>query len=229
MNLIKKLIGAVPGVAVWACVATIIAQAIGIAFLLFTGGMSGEKLFQVVAVVHDVDLAAMDAERPWSAQDVDAEQPAFEELIQARLAKDLDFDFREQAVVKGLDELRNLRALLARDESRFEEVRTGFYSILTKMESEVTENDEVQRLLTEMKPKQAKEQLDLMIQDDAMTAVVAILETMAADKRKKILVEFKTPEDTQTLSTIIDEMRLRGAQMALVNETREQLDGAGTD
>ena len=76
---------------------------------------------------------------------------------------------------------------------------------------------EVQRTLEAIAPKQAKEQLLRMLAeaktpaDQPMEDVLRILKAMPLDKRKKILAEFKTPEEIEKLADVLREIRLGGS------------------
>ena len=85
-----------------------------------------------------------------------------------------------------------------------------------------------------MQPKQAKDQLDEDARrsedpnDDPMEDMVRILKAMPLDKRKKILQEFKTPEEIEKLHEILRIIRLGGSDTELLQETRNQLQQQGT-
>ena len=58
---------------------------------------------------------------------------------------------------------------------------------------------ELQRTIEAMRPEQAKAQLLKMLDDEAMGDVVTIVKNMPADKRKKIIAEFKEGTDADQL------------------------------
>jgi hypothetical protein len=93
----------------------------------------------------------------------------------------------------------------------------------------------VQVTLEAIAPKQAKEQLVKMLQDpkspanDPMEDTVRILKAMPLDKRKKILAEFKTPEEVKTLAEILRVVRLGGSDTELMRDTRAQLQQQGVN
>jgi hypothetical protein len=80
-----------------------------------------------------------------------------------------------------------------------------------------------------MSPKQAKDQILKMLDepstvaDDPMQDVVTVLKSMADDKRKKLLGEFKTPEEADRLAEILREVRLGLPDSDVIRDTRNQL------
>jgi hypothetical protein len=67
---------------------------------------------------------------------------------------------------------------------------------------------DVQDVLEIVPPDQAKAQLLKMIESKAMDDVVAIIKAMAEDKRKKILAEFSSEDDSIKLAEILKELRI---------------------
>ena len=59
--------------------------------------------------------------------------------------------------------------------------------------------------------------------NDPMEDVVRILKAVQLDKRKKILAEFKTPEEIEKFHEILRNIRIGGSDTELLQETRKQL------
>ena len=84
-----------------------------------------------------------------------------------------------------------------------------------------------------MQPKQSKDQLMKMLAEpktptsDPIEEVVRILKAVQLDKRKKILSEFKTPEEIEKLHEILRVIRIGGSDTQLLEDTRKQLQQQG--
>ena len=208
------------------CVATVFAQGIGLAILCARGALDEERLFQVLAVVHGVDLEAMGDEAAEAKRSVEEEQAAMEEIIEARARKSLDLDLRESALTKGLSDLLSLEARLQSDQERYKQLKDSFDDLLAKMDGQKSDNalQEVQRTLEAIQPKQAKDQILKMLEDEAMNDVVAIMKAMPIDKRKKIAGEFKTGDEPDKLHDILTQIRLGVPEVTLIRDTRRQLE-----
>ena len=120
---------------------------------------------------------------------------------------------------------------LKTESNRLDSWKQSFDKRLADLQTAATEAAllEVQRTLEAIQPKQAKEQIMKMLAepktaaDDPMEDVVRILKAMPLDKRKKILAEFKTPEEIEKLSEILRVIRLGGSDTDLLRDTRGQL------
>jgi hypothetical protein len=84
----------------------------------------------------------------------------------------------------------------------------------------------VQQTFTNIQPRQAKEQLLSMLEEqDAMSDVVAIIEAIPADRRTEILEEFSTPEELVRLAEILRQMRLAHPETPVADGYQPMLDG----
>jgi flagellar motility protein MotE (MotC chaperone) len=228
-----KILNLIPAVFTYFCVATVLALGVGVTFLWARGSLDEEKLFRVLAVVHDVDLDAAIDEAEELRKAVEDEQPALDDIIEARAIKSLDLDLRESALTKGLVDLLSLEARLQTEQDRYKQLKGSFDDLLAKMEGQKSDSalQEVQRTLEAMQPKQAKDQILKMLEDDAMHDVVTIMKGMPIDKRKKIAGEFKTGDEPDKLHEILTQIRLGVPGVTLIRDTRkqlEQVDAAGS-
>ena len=93
------------------------------------------------------------------------------------------------------------------------------------LEKSATESAEaeLQRTIEAIDPKQAKAQILIMIDDDAMSAVVTVVKALPLDKRKKLIAQFKTEEEIEKLADILRQIRLGNPEVPLINKTRDDL------
>ncbi len=112
--------------AVCLCVATVLSQTIGILSYWTTHGLDRRKLQQIVAILNGVDMVRADTVRGEHSMGLESRQVSYEELLERRVAESLNLDLREQAVDKGLSDLRSLGAKLADDTRRFNIRREAF-------------------------------------------------------------------------------------------------------
>ncbi|NJO37424.1 MAG: hypothetical protein HC871_07105, partial [Rhizobiales bacterium] len=149
----------------------------------------------------------------------------------ARLRVSLDLDLRESAIDKSLGDLRNLEKNLKTESDRLDGWKKSFDERLSRLQSAATDTSllEVQRTLEAIAPKQAKEQILLMLKEPATAAdnpmqdIVTIFKAMPLDKRRKILAEFKTEEEIKQLADILQQIRLGEPDAGLLRDARSQL------
>jgi hypothetical protein len=229
-NIIKLL--ATAGVCV--CVATLLAQATVVTYLWSQGSLNKDKVLRLLAVLHNIEAAKTAAARNSADPNQDQQQVAYDEIVRARATKSLDFDLRESAVEKGLSDLRALQTQLMSERTKYDQMKKSFETRLADLEKAATDEaiQEVQRTLETMQPKQAKEQILMMLEEDrlrdgtaAMDAVVTILKSMPLDKRKKIIGEFKSADEADKLHEILRQIRLGEPDVSLIRATRRELNG----
>ncbi len=215
------------------CIGTVISLAVIASMLWWKGVLTDERIYGMLAALQGIKPPPPPK---LTALDTDAEQPSFEQILNARLRASLDLDLRESAIDKSLGDLRTIETALKSESSRLDSWKQSFDKRLTDLQSAATEASlrEVQQTLEAMPPKQSKDQLMKMLAEpktptnDPMEDVVRILKAVQLDKRKKILQEFKTPEEIEKLHDILRVIRTGGTDMELIDDTRKQLQQQGT-
>jgi len=210
------------------CVATVLAQAVCLAVFANSESFSKENLYSLMAIVYGIDEAAVrEKALPEEEDDQDNEQPDMQDIIDARAARHLALDFRIQALDNGIENLRNMQSSLVEERRRYDQLKRSFDQRLETLESGVRDDAvvEVQRTLEAIDPRQAKEQILIMLERDdrAMVDVVKIIKAMPTDKRKKIMGEFRTEDEQSTLADILDEIRRGMPDSEIVSDARDQL------
>ncbi len=220
------------------CIGTVISAAAGMMYLLSAGKIDREKMFQIVAVIQNVDLAAMQQEEEDARKPLESEQISFEQVLQKRVEQSLARDMREMALDKALDDIRRLQNDLTIDRRRYNALKESFDNRLQSLEQGAREAGilELQRTLEAIKPKQAKEQILKIIEEagqsadgsagneESLNAVVTILKGMPVDSRKKIIAEFKTADESAKLHDILNRIRRGIPETDIYKQTRDQLD-----
>ena len=208
---------------------TTISLVVLVAMLWWKGALTDDRLLGMIAALQGIQpLRATSADETNS---VSAEQPSLDQIIQSRLRASLDLDLRESAIDKSLGDLRTVESQIKTERERLDLWKLDFDQRLAKLETAATDAAllEVQRALEVMSPKQAKDQILKMLdepgaaEDDPMQDVVTVLKSMADDKRKKLLSEFKTPEEAEKLAEILREIRLGLPDSEIIRDTRNQL------
>ena len=208
---------------------TTISLIVLVAMLWWKGALTDDRLLGMIAALQGIQPL-----RPTAADEtnsVSAEQPSLDQIMQSRLRASLDLDLRESAIDKSLGDLRTVESQIKTERERLDLWKLDFDQRLAKLETAATDAAllEVQRALEVMSPKQAKDQILKMLdepgaaEDDPMQDVVTVLKSMADDKRKKLLGEFKTPEEAEKLAEILREIRLGLPDSEIIRDTRNQL------
>ena len=206
------------------CVATVLTQAILLAYFLIRGSANHDSMTKIVALLNGIDISGQRLQQIMREGE-DREQPNFEEILAARKLKSYDMDIRLRCQEDFRDELSVMLSELREERERFDERLASFRSELQTMGDEAKKNglDDVQRTLQALDPVQAKEQLLIMFDDERIDDVVTILQAMATDKRKDILAEFVSPDETEKLADILRRIGDGMPTSALINQAGDSL------
>ena len=230
-----KMLRMLTAALIYFCAATLMAQGIGVGILWAQGKLNQDNWYQLLAMVHGVDTDAIRKE--WEMKNVADENPqaSFEAVSAARLEKSLMLSLRRQAIAKALEDLRALQSDVKTDRKRFDELVAGFEQRLKQLEDATTDAAliEVQRTLESLDPKQAKEEILMILAEDEVTGgeqgmndVVAIVRAMPLDSRRNILGEFKSKPESEKLHAILQRLRQGEPEITEIRNTRNELMGS---
>jgi flagellar motility protein MotE (MotC chaperone) len=226
----SKLFAALSAAFVYFCVGQTLILFILVGAFVAKGHLTHDVLLQISAVVQGVDLrelqAAADAARAKERQP----QPSLDEVAEARALKARDLELREQELRNQLNLIRQEQSKLVAEADRYQRVQNDFEQRLKMLrEGAIATNLENARLILEnMKAKQAKEQIQLMLEAGEMKQAVALLSNMPIEKRAKIITEFKTDSDSEQLAEMLRLIRQGEPEVTLIDETNENLNRSGT-
>lgn len=186
------------------CVATCLTQLILFIYFGTRGTLNMSAATKVIALLNGIDISGNQL-REILAQEEDREQPDFDEILAARQRQSLDIDMRLRSQREFRDEIAVMLASLQTEKDRFDQRRESFDRRLEEIRKGAQEEGlaEVQRTLQALEAEQSKELLLRMFKDKRVDDVVNIIQAMPIDKRKDILAEFASPEETDTLHEIL--------------------------
>ncbi len=210
---------------VYLCVATMIAQAAALTTLWAKGALDRSRVYRVLAALHGVDVVTMQTNLSTQKKDTDQEQHSFAARLEAQSLKSLDLDLRETALDKGLVDLRNLQDATQAEQAEFLALRQSYDAKLKDLveQEQASAMKQLQRTIEAMQPRQAKEQLLKMLDDQAIGDVVTIVKNMPVDKQKKLIAEFKDGTDADQLYQILRSIRAGEPVVSQIEEARTKL------
>jgi hypothetical protein len=216
------------------CVATVLAQGVILAMLWWKGALRDDRVVAMFAALHGIHPETPGTPAATTAAEEHLrEQPSLEAVSKQRLLASLDLSLRETTLDKSLIDMRTLELLIVTENDRLKQWQEGLDQKIARAENTVLDSSlqELQQTLMAISPKQAKEQILMMLQPTAegndtraMSDVVRILKAMPLDKRRKILGEFKTTPESKILSDILREIRLSPVEMDMLRDSRKQLE-----
>ncbi len=226
-----KLVELLGSLFAYFCIGTVLAIGAIVAVLGMKGALTGERFQNMMAALYGVSLPGSTATTIASAPDSKEEMPSFDQRLERRNLASLHLDLRESAIDKSIADLRNIESQVRDERKRLDQWKESFDNRLAQLQTNNTDValQELQRTLEAIQPKQAKEQILKILDrttsknDKPMDDVVTLLKAMPLDKRKKILAEFKTPDEAEQLSDILEQIRLGAPDSELMRDSRQQL------
>lgn len=221
----SKLIGALSSLVVYVLIGQALATTMIVGVLAAKGGLTRDKLRQIMAVVQGVDLVALREKTIEDSQKAATPQPTLTDLADARARRARDLELREQELANLRNRLTKAQSDLLAEDDRVRRLRDDFEARLkTLRDGALATNLENARLMLEnMKAKQAKEQIQKMLTDGELKQAVALLAAMPVEKRAKIITEFKTDEESQQLAEMLREIRKGEPEVTMIDEAGQRL------
>jgi len=203
----KKLIGFF----LWTCTAAFLGLLCILGMSAAKGHFSMRTLTQIVALLNGIDIQG---QRLTNAIKEGRSAPvlSYEDVLQAKNQAMLDRDFSHSSLVRYRDQLNDKARILDEEKKRHDRNVASFKqqqneSIKTK---ELETIKKLIGILEALDPAMAKEQLSNWIQNGKKADVVSMMDSLDADKLKKILAEFSDKADQAMISEILNEIRGEG-------------------
>lgn len=224
--MIGRLLGLAGSLLLYFALATLIAEAVMVGYFWSAWGMDRARLIQILAIAQGVDQFALKSDGQPTPDEPPAEQPSYQQIVEARALKFRDLELREQGVKAALDQLRLQEQSLAEQKARWEQQRAEYQTRLASLQK-AAESEGIEQnrgILARLPPKQAKEVVLQMLKKNETNDAVLLLRDMADAGRAKILKEFKTAEEQEKLDELLRLIRQGAPEAALANTAQQQVD-----
>lgn len=223
--MIGRLLGAIGVVIAAVCVATVLAEALAIGYLRYRGKIDEKTVLKLIATANEPPEPPT-APRTRSDDEPGPEQASLEDVARERALRGRDMELREMAIGDNLAMVRTEYAKLMDEKDRYERIKAAFRAKLDEEREGAlaSSRDSARAILEAMKPKPAKDQILRMVKNGEMDDVIKILTLMPGAKRKKIVDEFKSQDESETLAEILKRIREGTPEKPLIDETERALD-----
>jgi hypothetical protein len=223
--MIGRLLHSAGAALTYFCVATVLTQIILAVVIVSKWQLDRERVAQMLAIAYGVDLFAMREVAEKEREQPPAEQPSYDQVLEARAAKMRDLELREQTLQDDLAQLRMKQDKTADELKRTQQLKESFDAALRAQRegATATGTEEVRRILETIKPKQAKELLVQMLDDKRLDEVVVLLAAMPDARCAKIVGEFKTAEDRERIGEVLRRIREGVPTAEIADETLKKL------
>jgi hypothetical protein len=206
-------------------IGTVLAEAVGLGYCWSNGWLEQSRMERWLAVAQGKARIVLPEEEKKDEGPDRSQAVALVDVARARAIKSRDFELREQSLQNQVEEFQLDQTKLADERSRYKQVKVAFEKQLDDLRAATLSNDAetTRQIIENMKPKQAKEQIVIMMDAGSMKDVVALVSAMAPAKRAKLLAEFKTPEENERLAKILTLIRTGQPELTLIDDATNQL------
>ena len=212
------------------CVATVITLAAGYGYLRSSGALDDESMFQIVALVHGVDLDEIAEANNTDEQDVPPEEMSFEDRQTHLRMSTLHLQSKENDIEKLINDFQAERITLANQIKHIAKFRQEVEEYLTQ-KRERASADGLAGVREHWKnlnsKKQTKPVLLQMIRAGQMDRVIDLLNGLNPNTRKEILKTLDTPDDIQVLYDIEQQMLNGGPEANFIDGKLNELNQNG--
>ena len=222
----KKLMRILVQSFIYLCVGTVITTAVALMYLWQSGSLSDEKVFQIVALVHDVDVEQMEEEIRRQEEQVPPEEMSLDELDRLRDLQMRNHELKSAQLERNLGEFEHQLTQIQELTRRFDTQAKGFQDLLAVEENKAIEQGFTQVVgqWEQMKPTQVKDIIMTMIESGEIKDVVRLLGRIDEIKKRKILAQFSTEvdEEKQALYEVQELLREGFPKKGVIDAARQQ-------
>jgi hypothetical protein len=209
----------------YVCTATVITAALGVFYLWHTDRLNDEKMFRMVALLHDVDLQQIAAKQKKTAEEVPAEEPSLANVSHQQQVLDRNFEVKLLALQRGRQDydysLQQLKELIVRNDRMAQD----FQEKLKQHEEQTTQENvaKVVAQLEQVKPATGKELLMRYIAENRMDDAILLMSKMSESKLAKILKTFETDDELDKLHEIHERIVASGGDATQLDKALDKV------
>ncbi len=229
----KKLIKALLVVAVL----NLIAVLLGVGWVFASGRVDTQRVTEVVdmfsetTTARDQRIKSEEAQAAAELAEQEKDLPKLamnsDELNDVRLQLTQIDRARLERMQREINDLQNTlkreRALLASERTDFEEERSEFKAMRERLK-EIEGSDQFNKSLTvlkNMRPRDAKEMLSVLIDDGKWEQVVSYLSALGGGITTEVLAEFIKADEAELAAGLLESIRMRGRETSLTDASTD--------
>jgi hypothetical protein len=186
------------------CVATVITLVLILGYMWQTDRLNDEKVFRIVALLHDVDLQQIAQAQVKTDDEVPPEEPSINKVLHEQHVRDRNFEVKMLALQRGKQDYDHSYQELKKEIDRYDRLAQDWQSRL-KQQEELTNQQNVAKVVSQLEqvsPEVGKAELLRWINEGRMDDAIVLMSKMSEKKLGKILKTFETDTELDTLHEI---------------------------
>ncbi len=221
----SKLLGMLFALIGYVCTATIITLVLGLGYLWHTDRLNNDKMFRMVALLHDVDLQQIAESQRKTAEDVPPEELSLTDVSHRQQVLDRNSEVKLLALQRGRQEFDHRLQELKEKTTRYDRLAQDWVSRLKQEEQLATQENlgKVVSQLEQVEPETGKDLLIKYIDENKMEQAIVLMGKMSDKKLANILKTFSTDKELDQLHEIHELIIKGGSKSPQVEEALGEL------
>ncbi|MCO6047354.1 hypothetical protein NG895_25920 [Aeoliella sp. ICT_H6.2] len=189
--------------------ATLIAAALGLLYLWNTHLLTNEKMFHILALMHDIDLEEIAEESKVGEVEVPREEASMADMSMMREIKLRDYEVRMHALKVGTQEFERSFRDINEGRQRYDQMANELQQRLHQQKQLASEENlaAVVSQLQSIRPTEAKKLLLQFLEEPGGERdVIVLMKEMQPSRLQKILSQFKTDEELEQYHKLLQLM-----------------------
>jgi hypothetical protein len=209
----------------YVCTATVITAVLGALYLWHTDQLNDEKMFRMVALLHDVDLQQIAAKQKKTTEEVPPEEPSLANVAHQQQVLDRNFEVKLLALQRGRQDYDFSLQQLKEERSRYDRMAQEWQDKLKQHDERATQENvaKVVAQLEQVKPAIGKKLLMRYIAENRMDDAILLMGKMSESKLTKILKTFESDEELDKLHEIHQRIVASGGDTSQLNKAIDRL------
>jgi hypothetical protein len=208
------------------CTGTVLALCLGIGYLWYADMLNDDKMFRIVALVHDVDVDKIAAETEIDDSKVPSEEPSLDEVERYREVMLRNYEVKHESLARGKQEFEHLLTQLRESTQRFDELARDLGDQL-KQQGELTTKENVSKVVRDLELMPADRSQEMLMrymnEPEGYNDVIMLMGKMSSSKLKKVLDEFTTQEELDQLHKVHSLMLDGHPQKPIIDKAMQML------
>jgi GTP1/Obg family GTP-binding protein len=183
------------------CTATVIAALLGVGYLWRSDRLNDEKMFRLVALMHDIDLHQLSEAERRTDEEVPQAELSLEDLVRRQQVLDRNFEVKMLALQRGRQEYDHRLQQLKAQTERYDRLAQEWQERL-RQEEDLAQQENLARIVRDLervREATAKDLLMRWIEEDRLDEVIELMSRMSESKLAKILKKFETDQELDKL------------------------------
>lgn len=209
----------------YVCTATVITAVLGILYLWHTDRLNDEKMFRMVALLHDVDLQQIATKEKKTTEEVPPEEPSLANVSHQQQVLDRNFEVKLLALQRGRQDydlsLQQLKEMILRNDRMAQDFQEKL-----KQQKRLTTQENVATVvgqLEQVKPATGKGLLMRYLDENRMDDAILLMSKMSESKLAKILKTFETDQELDKLHEIHERIISSGGEATSLQNALDKL------